>query len=80
MNITNKATKAIARLPRPAQERVAEAILALADDPRPVGCKKLVGDDRWRLRVGNYRVLYTIDDGQLTVVVVRVGHRREVYK
>ncbi len=57
-----------------------EAIYALADDPRPPGCKKLVGEkDRWRIRVGTWRVVYRVDDGVLLVEVVRVAPRGGVY-
>ena len=53
----------------------------LASDPRPVGCRKMAGsENRWRLRVGDYRVVYEIDDTAEQVLVVTVGHRREVYR
>ena len=56
-------------------------ILALADNPRPAGCKKLKGyKDQWRLRVGEWRVLYIIDDGTKLVTITRIAHRREVYE
>lgn len=56
------------------------AIEGLADEPRPYGSRKLIGEqDAWRLRVGNYRVIYDVFDAALTVTVVRAGHRREVY-
>lgn len=49
-------------------------------DPRPSGCRKLAGtDDRYRIRVGNYRIIYRIDDGRVAVLVLVIGHRREVY-
>ena len=56
------------------------AIEALADDPRPPGCRKLSGrKDEWRIRVGNWRVIYRVEDGRLVVVVVAVGVRGGVY-
>jgi mRNA interferase RelE/StbE len=56
-------------------------ILALADNPRPAGCKKLKGyKDQWRMRVGDWRVLYIIDDAAGLVTITRVAHRREVYE
>ncbi|MGH9101893.1 MAG: type II toxin-antitoxin system RelE family toxin [Acidimicrobiales bacterium] len=59
----------------------AEGALGLADDPRPRGCEKLAGmADAWRIRSGNYRVVYTIDDHVQVVTITRVGHRREVYR
>jgi len=61
--------------------RVDRKILALADNPRPAGCKKLKGyKDLWRIRVGDMRVVYVIDDSAKLVSVVRVAHRREVYE
>ena len=60
--------------------RLDEAIESLADDPRPPGCRKLAGtSDRYRVRVGDYRIIYRIDDGKVTVLVLVIGHRREVY-
>lgn len=57
------------------------AIEALADDPRPSGCRKLAGSERtWRIRVGDYRVVYEIEDELLVVLVMRVRHRRDVYR
>jgi mRNA interferase RelE/StbE len=61
--------------------RIDRKILALADNPRPAGCKKLKGyKDQWRVRVGDWRVLYIIDDAQKMVAITRVAHRREAYE
>ena len=61
--------------------RIDRKIVALAENPRPHGCKKLKGyKDQWRVRVGDYRVVYTIDDTNLLVEVTRVRHRSEVYE
>ena len=63
------------------RQRIVAGIRSLADDPRPPGCEKLAGeDDRYRIRVGRYRVIYSVGDGELLVVVVRVGHRKDVYR
>lgn len=63
------------------QKRVMERIGALTADPRPKGCEKLAGTtDGWRIRSGDYRVVYRIDDSAQVVTVTRVGHRREVYR
>jgi mRNA interferase RelE/StbE len=68
-------------LPQAAQARIASAIDALAGDPRPSGVTKLRGPEGfYRIRVGDYRVVYAIEDDVLLVLVVRVGHRREVYR
>jgi mRNA interferase RelE/StbE len=63
------------------RQRIVARILALAEEPRPVGCEKLAGvDDRYRVRVGSFRIVYSIADDELLVVVVRVAHRKDVYK
>jgi len=62
-----------------ARKRVVAAIQELADHPRPDGCKKLKARDGYRIRVGDFRVIYTVDDGRVTVVVVKVGARGDVY-
>jgi mRNA interferase RelE/StbE len=70
-------------LPRPAQVRIARTIDRLAASPRPRGAKLLTGDGPqriWRVRVGDYRILYEINDDRLLVLVIAVGHRREVYR
>ncbi len=62
------------------KKRLDDAIEALSDDPRPNGCRKLAGtSDRFRIRVGDYRIIYRVDDGKVTVLVLVIGHRREVY-
>jgi mRNA interferase RelE/StbE len=60
--------------------RIMERIGQLADNPRPVGCEKLSGQEKYRIRQGDYRIIYSIQDSQLTVWVVKVGHRREEYR
>ena len=68
------------KLPRALQERLQPRIDALADNPRPPGVKKLKGyRDYWRIRVGDYRIIYTIQDDRLIVTVLRIGNRRDVY-
>jgi mRNA interferase RelE/StbE len=63
------------------RKRIVASILALADEPRPAGCEKLAGkSDRYRVRVGRYRVVYSIADDELLVLVVRVAHRKDVYR
>jgi mRNA interferase RelE/StbE len=63
-----------------ARRRIIEQIKQPADIPRPPGCEKLSGQNRYRVRQGNYRILYTINDLDLTVCVVKVGHRKDVYR
>ena len=61
-------------------QRIMERIGRLAVDPRPVGSEKLSGQEKYRVRQGNYRIVYSIQENELTVWVVKVGHRREVYR
>jgi len=75
------AERDLRRLPRAVFERVSERILSLRDDPRPHGVRKLAGGlEGWRIRVGDHRILYQIDDEAQTVTIVRVKHRREAYR
>lgn len=78
--ILRRAQKELADLPSDAYQRVRDAIRELARNPRPSGSRKLTGRDGWRLRVGDYRVLYDIDDVNHTITVLHVGHRRDVYR
>lgn len=74
------AARQIRKLPPEAKRRVQAVIELLVDDPRPPAAKRLTARPEWRVRTGDYRVLYRIDDDVLTVVVVSAGHRREVYR
>ena len=78
--IKKSAEKEIRVIPSPHCRRLIDPIRALAENPRPAGSAKLAGRDAWRLRVGVYRVIYTIEDDRLVVEVVKVAHRREVYR
>jgi mRNA interferase RelE/StbE len=78
--VTPAADRAVAKLPRQIRERIAERLRALADNPRPVGSIKLAGEDLYRIRVGDYRIIYSIEDDRLVILVVDVGHRREIYR
>jgi mRNA interferase RelE/StbE len=80
ITITSRAEKDIKRLDRPVKNRIITAIMALADDPRPPGCVKVQSEEGvWRIRVGDWRVGYTIDDTAQEVTIIRVGHRSEFY-
>ena len=68
------------QIPNKDIQRILKRIDSLGDDPRPVGAEKLSGDEKYRIRQGNYRILYTIEDEIVTVTVVKVGHRRGVYR
>ena len=62
------------------RQRLVARIRALSDDPRGIHCEKLAGEDRYRLRVGRYRVVYSISDADRVVVIVRVAHRKDAYR
>lgn len=78
--IRPSAQRELAKLPKRDYAAVRDAIRALADNPRPAGCIKLSGREGWRIRQGDYRVIYEIDDQEPTVTVLRVRHRRDVYE
>lgn len=78
--LTRSAAKELEHVPVKDRRRIVARIAALADDPRPIGSEKLTGAEQYRVRQGNYRILYGIEDDVLVVTVVRVGHRRDVYR
>jgi len=81
LEIKQSAQKELDSLDDALFRRVDRKILALADNPRPAGCKKLRGyRDQWRIRVGDWRIVYSIDDAAKLVSIMRVAHRREVYE
>ena len=81
VSILPSALRDLGSLPRSVQERIRDKIDALALSPRPVGAKALKGSEgRMRLRVGDYRVIYRIDDAERFVLISRIGHRREIYR
>lgn len=62
------------------RRRLVARMRRLADEPRPQGCEKLSGGDKYRLRQGDFRILYSVDDAELSVTIVKIGHRRDVYR
>lgn len=80
VDITRSAEKDLADLNRRDHKRVVARMQALAGDPRPHGCEKLSGEEKYRLRQGDYRIVYAIDDPQSIVTVVKVAHRRDAYR
>ena len=81
IELSPAAVRQLRKLDRVAQRRVQAAIELLATEPRPGGAKKLVGGDGgWRVRTGDYRIVYEIHDGVLLILVVAVGHRRDIYQ
>jgi len=81
IEVSATAERQIRKLPRADQIRVIRLIQSLSSEPRPPGCRKLTGyDDVFRVRLGRYRVLYSIEDRRLVVIVLKVGDRKDVYR
>lgn len=77
--LKKSAAREIERIPQADRVRIVAKISDLATTPRPDGCKKLSGQEKYRIRQGNYRILYQIQDQLLVITVVQVGHRKDVY-
>ena len=80
IEIKRSAVKELEAVPAKDRRRITAKIQALAGNPRPAGCEKLSGHDKYRIRQGNYRILYTIEDDVLVVTVIKIGDRRDVYR
>jgi mRNA interferase RelE/StbE len=80
VNVLPKAVRVLAKLPRDVQERIGRRIDALASGPRPLGVEHVVPTSFLRIRVGDYRVVYGVNDAAQEITVVIIGHRREVYR
>lgn len=82
IEFTRTADKAFSSLPEQARSRIDDVLDGLETDPRPVGHKKLKGakEDLYRIRVGDYRVVYQVEEDSLVVVLIRIGHRKDVYR
>ena len=81
LELTESAEKELKRLPNSMTARIAGRIEKLAANPRPSGCKKLKGGvNEWRIRIGDCRVIYTVEDSTRAVEVTRIAHRKEVYE
>ena len=80
VRIEKQASKALEKLDVVIRKRTVEVIRSLADNPRPPGSKKMKNREGWRVRIGDYRVIYGINDERSLVSVAKIGHRREVYR
>ena len=80
IELRRKAQHTLDKLPKGDFNAVIEAVKGLADTPRPKGVEKIKSAGLWRIRQGDYRIVYSIDDGQKTVIILRIGHRREIYR
>lgn len=80
ISITSRAERDLKKLDRQIKNRVTKSILELANDPRPAGCRKVQSEDGvWRIRVGDWRVGYVVDDNANEIVIIRIAHRSEFY-
>jgi mRNA interferase RelE/StbE len=81
IEVSATAERQLKKIRREDKVRILRAVSALASEPRPDGCKKMSGyDDIYRIRIGNYRVIYEIDGKRIIIVILKIGHRREVYR
>ena len=80
IELRRKAQRALDRLPKDDFNAVLGAVKDLANTPRPKGVEKIKSAGLWRIRQGDYRIVYSIDDSQKTVTILRIGHRREIYR
>ena len=81
IEISSSAEKQLRKLPRKEQERIVQAILPLSREPLPRGSRKLSGyEDVFRIRIGRYRILYSVSSRKLVIIILKIGHRRDVYR
>jgi mRNA interferase RelE/StbE len=81
IKIAPAAERQLKKLPEQVVSQIIPVLKLLADEPRPAGAKKLKGaDDIWRVRTGDYRILYTVEDRNLTILVLKIDHRKQVYR
>ncbi len=78
--ILRRAQKELAQLPSSVYQQAKETIQTLGEVPRPPGCRKLTGREGWRIRRGDYRIIYEIDDARSVITVLDIGHRRDIYR
>ena len=78
--IKPSAIKELNKIPKKELLKITDRIQTLSKDPRPTGCEKLTAQNAYRIRQVSYRIIYTIEDDKLIIVVIKVGHRREVYR
>jgi mRNA interferase RelE/StbE len=74
------AVKELQKIPKRDVSRIIDKIRSLSSNPRPAGCEKLSADEKFRLRKGRYRIVYSIEDLKLVVLVIKIGHRKDVYR
>ncbi len=80
VKVKKSAEKELRKIPKKELIKIIDQIRSLADNPHPPGSKKLTNQEKYRIRIGNYRVLYKVEDEILTIFVIKVGHRKEIYR
>ena len=80
IEVKQSAAKELSKIPKKELTRILDRISSLSDDPRPEGSIKLTNKEEYRLRIGKYRVLYSVEDNILTVYIVKAGHRKNIYR
>lgn len=80
IQVKQSAEKELGKIPKKELLKILEKIESLSNDPHPTGSIKLSNQDKYRVRVGNYRILYRVEDNTLTVFVVKIGHRKDIYR
>lgn len=80
IEVKRSAEKELKKIPKKELIKIIDQIGSLANNPRPAGSKKLTNQEKYRIRIGNYRVLYYIEDEILTIFIIKVGHRKEIYR
>jgi mRNA interferase RelE/StbE len=80
IKIKPSAVKELEKIPKKDLQKLTKMIQSLSINPRPHGCEKLSGQERYRVRKGNYRIIYSIEDDILIVYVIKIGHRKDIYK
>ena len=80
LQIKPSAVKELEAIQLKDRKRLVARIRRLAKEPRPEGCEKLSGQDKYRVRQGHYRILYSVDDSETSVIIVKIGHRRDIYR
>lgn len=81
IEISKTAEKQLKKIPKEYQGRIVNSILSLGSNPYPYGCKKLSGfDDVYRVRIADYRIIYSVEDKRLVIIVLKLGHRKDIYR
>jgi mRNA interferase RelE/StbE len=79
IEISSKAEKSLKKIPKTELKKIIEAIQILSINPYPVGCRKLAGEEAYRIRQGNYRIIYEVEGGKLIILILKIGHRKDIY-